>query len=157
MSICLYPCVCVCVSVCLFPCLSVCVCLSVCLSVGIRVCVYVYVCVLSLRLSVSMSVCVCLYPCLSVSVCIRVCLCLYPCLCMCVCSVETVRTSLDPVRVAVVLEALQSHKKSDLAADDAAVLFALLARFDVTRCLSYLFLSVHFNGHFPGEPGLAGV
>jgi len=43
-------------------------------------------------------------------------------------SVEAVPAALNPVRVAVVLEALQSHKKYDNAAEDAGILFALLAR-----------------------------
>jgi len=63
---------------------------------------------------------------------------------MCVCSVENVLPTLNPTRVAVVLEALQSHKKSDVTAEDAATLFALLSWFAIncTSCLHYLLPSV---------------
>ena len=47
---------------------------------------------------------------------------------------ENVPSALNHSRVAVVLEALQSHKKRDNAADDAATLFALLARSVATKC-----------------------
>jgi len=49
----------------------------------------------------------------------------------CVCSVENLENSPTPlnhIRLAVILEALQSHKKADNVADDAAILFSLLAR-----------------------------
>jgi len=42
--------------------------------------------------------------------------------------VEALPSQLNHVRLAVVLEALQSRKKSDTAAVDAGILFALLAR-----------------------------
>ena len=45
-----------------------------------------------------------------------------------VCSVEDEPAALNLARVAVVLEALMSYKKYDNAADDATILFALLAR-----------------------------
>ena len=51
-----------------------------------------------------------------------------------VCSVENVPTALNYTRVAVILEALQSHKKRDNAADDATTLFALLARSVAMKC-----------------------
>lgn len=58
-----------------------------------------------------------------------------------VCSVEDVPSALNHARVAVVLEALQSHMKHDNAANDAATLFALLATSVSTKCnllLDYL-------------------
>jgi len=51
---------------------------------------------------------------------------------VCVGRVENLSpATLNPLRVAVVLEALQSHKKSDIIADDAATLFALLTWFAI--------------------------
>jgi len=59
-------------------------------------------------------------------------------MCVCVSSVETVSPALDASRLAVVLEALQSHKKSENTTDDAAVLCALLARSDYTSLVTSL-------------------
>ena len=66
---------------------------------------------------------------------------------MYICSVDNVPTALNHVRVAVVLEALRSHKKYDSAAEEAGILFTLLARSVHTNCslcLDYLLFSQLF-------------